>query len=144
MRESLVFRSPIGPYGGLDRRVLAVVVPLVVVAAVCRGKELEESRGLVPGALSGNTGMVQRLLNQGIDVNAKDEFGDTALMYASAGGHAETVELLLSRAADVNARNVGKSTALDKAKFALPGLYADEVESYRNVIRLLQEAGAEE
>ena len=35
---------------GLDRRVLAVVVPLVVVAAVCQGKELEESRGLVPGA----------------------------------------------------------------------------------------------
>ena len=99
---------------------------------------------LIDVAKVGNTGMVQRLLNQGIDVNAKDEFGDTALMYASAGGHAETVELLLSRAADVNARNVGKSTALDKAKFALPGLYADEVESYRNVIRLLQEAGAEE
>ncbi len=37
-------------HGGMDRRVLAVVVPLVVVAAVCRGKELEESRGLVPGA----------------------------------------------------------------------------------------------
>jgi hypothetical protein len=29
---------------------LAVVVPVVAVAAVCRGEELEERQGLVPGA----------------------------------------------------------------------------------------------
>ena len=28
---------------------LAVMVPLVAVAAVCQGKELEERQGLVPG-----------------------------------------------------------------------------------------------
>ena len=34
----------------IDHFNLAVVVPLVVAAAVCQGKELEERRGLVPGA----------------------------------------------------------------------------------------------
>ncbi len=33
----------------IDHFNLAVVVPLVAVVAVCPGKELEESRGLVPG-----------------------------------------------------------------------------------------------
>ena len=34
----------------IDHFNLAVVVPLVAVVVVCPGKELEESRGLVPGA----------------------------------------------------------------------------------------------
>ena len=40
---------------------------------------------------------VQSLVGKGIDVNAKDNNGETALMKASAGGHIETVEFLISK-----------------------------------------------
>ena len=47
---------------------------------------------------------VQALLAQGADVNAKDNLGYTALMYAAENGHTETAQALLARRADVNAK----------------------------------------
>ena len=59
-------------------------------------------------------------LDEGSDVNAKDEDGVTPLHWASSGDHKEIVELLIANGADVNAiivsgRNQGK-TPLDWAE----------------------------
>jgi ankyrin repeat protein len=45
--------------------------------------------------MQGNTTTVKVLLVIGANVNAKDEEGKTALIYAPDGGHTETVSLRL-------------------------------------------------
>ena len=88
---------------------------------------------------------MQELLDQGVDVDAKDDIGDTALMRAAGGGHLETVTALLSGGANVNAKNTGGVTVLNKAVTGLEfgrNLTDQEVERYRKTIRMLKEAGA--
>ena len=57
---------------------------------------------------------VRYLLDQGADVNAREQFGDTALTEAVFNGQLAAVKELLLRGADINAIADG-STALDIA-----------------------------
>ena len=45
------------------------------------------------------------LLNQGVDVHAKDNYGNTPLHWAASNNAAKTAEVLLKRGADANAKN---------------------------------------
>jgi ankyrin repeat protein len=67
---------------------------------------------LMGASEKGDFKMVQALLADGADVNAKNKDGETALMYASGEGHLEVVQLLLANGADVNAKNSRGETAL--------------------------------
>jgi len=67
---------------------------------------------LLEASEKGDTGTVQALLAQGVDVNAKDNAGDTALMYTAAFGKTVTVQALLAHGADVNAKDNNGFTAL--------------------------------
>lgn len=67
---------------------------------------------LMRAARKGQIATVRALLDGGTDVNAKDEFGQTALMTAVANNHVEVVQLLLNRGAEVNARNNNGETPL--------------------------------
>ncbi|MGH9764929.1 MAG: ankyrin repeat domain-containing protein, partial [Blastocatellia bacterium] len=55
------------------------------------------------------------LLDRGVDVNAVNDDGDTALMNAAVYGSQLCVELLIRRGANVNARNKQGMTALKAA-----------------------------
>lgn len=56
---------------------------------------------------------ILELINQGNDINAKDEYGQTALMAAAANNNAEITTLLLEHNANVNAtRNNGKTALI--------------------------------
>lgn len=68
------------------------------------------------------------------DVNARDQFGNTALLYAAGAGHAEIVRLLLLAGADPAARNDAGSDARRRA------LASDRQE----VLRLLAAASGED
>ena len=59
--------------------------------------------------------IVELLLAEGADVNAKDKYGLTPLHRAASGGHTETAELLITEGADVNAKNEDGKTPLDRA-----------------------------
>src|SRR5262249_51715787 len=56
-------------------------------------------------ARKGDTAAVKRLLEAGVDVNAKTPYGATALSFASEKGHVDIVKLLIAAKADVNVKD---------------------------------------
>ncbi|XP_062516103.1 ankyrin repeat, PH and SEC7 domain containing protein secG-like [Corticium candelabrum] len=69
----------------------------------------------------GDIQLVTRLLKLGVDVNTRDENGDTLLIQACREKNKEMVELLLTKSADVNVTGLCGDTALITA--ASHGLY---------------------
>lgn len=59
--------------------------------------------------------IVQLLLDDGVDVNEKDDDQITALCEASRRGHKDIIVLLLEHGADINLAGPGKQTALSAA-----------------------------
>jgi len=72
---------------------------------------------LIKAAKEGNTAIVERILAvDGVDVNAKDKNGVTALFVAAKDGHTEIAKLLLAvPGIDVNAKDRFERTALIRA-----------------------------
>jgi pectate lyase len=58
-------------------------------------------------AVVGDLARVRAFLENGIDINVKDNQGNTPLHLAAQGGHREVVEFLLSKDSDVNTRRTG-------------------------------------
>jgi ankyrin repeat protein len=85
-------------------------------------------------ATNGRLEDVERLLDEGADINASADNGMTPLILASWMGHIKVVELLLSQGADVSARTKQGSTALSLAI----------EKNHQQVIELLQQYGAVE
>ncbi len=56
-------------------------------------------------AEQGDIGQVKRLIDQGADVNARDDYDLTPLHFSVGAGHTEIVELLIAEGANVNARH---------------------------------------
>lgn len=67
----------------------------------------------VQACRTGPASLVQELLDNGADVNARDKYTETALVEACRNGKVEIVRLLLQRGADVKAKVYG-STAVDR------------------------------
>jgi len=81
-------------------------------------------RGPVPGvnenllfraSSKGDVDEVKRLLDRGTNVDAREENGETPLMYAAVEDRTEIVEILLDRGSDINAASLNGETALTKA-----------------------------
>jgi ankyrin repeat protein len=88
---------------------------------------------LLSAARNGDMAAVQQLLQQGVNIEAKDnKYGDTVLIKAAENGHIDIVKLLLDKGADIEARNNEGETALIEAAFE------DKVD----VVKLLLEKGA--
>ena len=85
---------------------------LITIAAVvlvgCGGKV-----DIWEAAYDGNMEAVKHHLDAGVDVNVKDEVGETPLHVAALMNNAEVAELLIDEGADVNMKNEGGDTPLD-------------------------------
>lgn len=62
--------------------------------------------------LDANLNTIKELLSEGADINAQNDTGMTALMWASSWGNGEVIEILLRGGTDVNLRKWDGSTAL--------------------------------
>ncbi len=81
----------------------------------------------------GDVQRVRALLDRGIDVDARDRYGQTALMRAAHAGQREIVETLVAYRANLNMT----------AKYGLSALMLAVVAGHADVARLLATAGAD-
>jgi uncharacterized protein len=91
-------------------------------------------KDLLAAASAGDVGILQTMVESGADVNAKDMFGNTALIYAAAGGHMDLVRYLVAYGVQVNAKNQIGMTALQRAK----------MQGHSEIVALLKKYGAED
>ena len=73
---------------------------------------------LMRAALDGDVETVKALIDQGADINQRDDNGRTALMFAVVNMHYETMKVLLEYGADVQAKSTVGGTALMGAAMA--------------------------
>lgn len=95
------------------RWIFVALLSLIFSPAWARDINLE----LITAAQKGKTETVKYLLDKGVDVNAKDRFGWTALIKAAMFGYNDIVKILLDKGADVNAKtNLGCTALMEAAK----------------------------
>jgi ankyrin repeat protein len=104
----------------MKRITLVMVCIFLLLAIFAEASTKEKNVQLVQAAEIGNLTGVQNALNDGADVNAKNDLGLTVLMRASFGGYtngsyAEIVKLLLAKGADINIKGKEGLTALMEA-----------------------------
>jgi uncharacterized protein len=106
----------------LKNLIVAVIVSLLIVAALfCSIACADQDEALTRAASEGDVRQVQALLDEGVDVNARDKAGGTALMRASVTGHADIVRRLLDKGVNVNSTNKDGRTALMLASREVTG-----------------------
>lgn len=86
---------------------------------------------LIIVSLLGHDVLVQTLLDNGVDVNARGRYHGNALYAASTRGYEQVVKMLLVRGANVNAQNGHYSSAL----------YAASYEGHEQVVEILLDDG---
>ena len=109
--------------------ILAVVFLLATAFAWCQDTSFHEF------VKTATPEEIREAINSGADVNARDEDGWTALMYAAySNGNPDVINVLLDAGADIKARDdIGMT----------PLVYAARSNKNPDVIKVLLEAGAD-
>ena len=72
----------------------------------------DDSKLFVENAMQNKIKEIEQLIKDGVDVNSKDDDGNTGLHWAASFGLVEMANLLLSNGADTNLRNKDGNTPL--------------------------------
>jgi len=91
------------------------VVTLFLSAGMSPSVQDQEFTPLLEAARRGYSEMALELIGGGADVNAKDPYGVTALMFSLIAGSAGTASMLIEKGAEVNSRDRDGRTALVEA-----------------------------
>ena len=107
----------------------AVIIAVFLIVTGCAS-----TTPLIKASASGDSLAVQKLINEGANINEPDSKGMTPMIYAASSGNIETVKTLLNKGADINAR--------DNEMGYTPVLWALTY-SYFDIAKLLIERGAD-
>jgi ankyrin repeat protein len=91
------------------------------------------SENLFKAAQKGDASLCDHLIDNGVNVDAQDSRGATALMIAIQYGHEEACTLLIKKGANVNAQDVNGKTVLMHAI----------VQGHKNICKLLLDQNAD-
>lgn len=97
------------------------------------GKDETMQERLFEAVVGKEIDIVRELLNSGVDINAQDEQGRTAIMIATYANDAEMVKVLIDEGADVDIQDDMLNN---------PFLYAG-AEGYMDILKLMIAAGAD-
>jgi hypothetical protein len=106
---------------------------VIVLTAASADLLPQTSPSLIASAKKGNAQQVSESVKAGADVNSRDEFGATALMWGALRGYHDVVAVLLSLKADPNLQDTRGQTALHRA--AMRGK--------SDIVKLLLDSGAD-
>jgi ankyrin repeat protein len=84
-------------------------------SSLASANEIPPETALLQAIDNRDTAAIRTLLEQGVNVNARDKTGSTALMRAAEWGRTNVVRLLLDRGADATAKDGEGQTALNYA-----------------------------
>lgn len=79
-------------------------ITLCILTVVCFGCYFEGITPLMKASKRGDVAEVDRLIKKGVNLNAKDWYGDSALYWAARCNHADIAKLLIDNGANVNER----------------------------------------
>lgn len=85
-------------------------------------------------ARTGNIKNLKLEIEKGVDINIKDKYGNTALMWVSWEGYTNCIKILIDAGADINIQNKYGNTALKYAYWY----------GHTEIVKLLEQAGAKE
>jgi uncharacterized protein len=119
----------------LTKSGIVLFIGLIVGVGACRSTQSPETLALLRAAREGHADAVKELVKTpGIDVNAVDESGNTALIEAARFGHDEVARALLAAGASTNVRDKNGKTPL---MLAIAG-------GHEEVVIALRQSGANE
>lgn len=95
--------------GALDQDMLKFVLEKE------RGAKIRATPLLLSAVMSGNLEQATALINLGVNVNGRDEYGNAPLHRAAEYGHIDIVRLLLTKGAQINPKTERGNTPLHKA-----------------------------
>ncbi len=120
------------PAAAPSAQVVGASALLTALAAARAHAPIDSATALRQAAQSGDTLRLKALLDEQIDVDARDPAGRTALMLAVIAGQVQAVDALLARGADPNAADSSGTTPLSAAFAA----------NHADIIAALRRAGA--
>lgn len=92
--------------------ILTLIIFVMGVSTVAAKTRLEK---FMEAAAKGDRGAIEKFLEKGMDVNAKNSYDKTALMFAAYEGQSEIVAFLIEKGADVKIKRSDGSTVLMNA-----------------------------
>lgn len=140
---TMYYYSHVGPEGAIlaliDLPMCFVADTLLLPVTIYEQFIIKNELQLV--STKGDINAIREILASGVNINAKDAYGHTALMSATWAGHAEVVKLLLEDGADVNEQNKhNRATAL---MYSANHFTSEKKSDNASIVNLLLNAGAD-